>query len=490
MTFHRLCLIIAFIVLSLLPVQAEEVRLFILHTNDIHGHLEEEKGSDPTGGFIRLASVIRSIKAAFPGQVLLLDAGDTALGTPTSGYFKGIPVAKSMQSVGYDVVALGNHEFDWGKDALAAMMKANGAQILCANLVNTADGSYPYAPSTVIERNGLKIGIFGLVAPDTASRTLKSNTVGWSFLPAVPAAKKALAKLPQNLDAVIALTHIGVDADRALAQGVSGIDLIVGGHSHTALQTVVTENGVPIVQSGLYCHYLGVLEVMIDTEKKELKVLSYHLVPIDDSVAIDPQVAAIVESYAQVVRPHLDHTVGTAQAPIMNLPKPTSVDTPLGDFIADALAQQAQVDLAFYNRGGVRGHLASGPLTVRKLYEMFPFDDPVVVLTLKAHELEAVIRQGVTARAQLSPSHNLQVKTMLDGQLQITFRGKPLDQKSTYSIATTHFLATGGDHMSTLKDRPVKKVLPYVRDVLKAYIEAHPEIKTLSPTRIQRLEHT
>ena len=132
LTVCRLLLCLLF----LTPARAEEVRLFLVHTNDIHGHLEATEGTVKSGGFVRVATVIRTLKAAFPGHVLVLDGGDLALGTPTSGLFFGLPTAEAMKSVGYDAIAIGNHEFDWGQEAMARFLKATGATILCANLVN------------------------------------------------------------------------------------------------------------------------------------------------------------------------------------------------------------------------------------------------------------------------------------------------------------------------------------------------------------------
>lgn len=466
----------------LCPAQAEQVRLFILHTNDIHGHLEPvTAGSDTTAGFARTATVIRSIQAAFPGQVLLLDGGDMALGTPTSGLFFGIPTAESLKSLHYDVTTLGNHEFNWGKEKMFAYISATGAATVCANLV-TEDGHPVIPPSHVIERNGAKIGIIGLVAPDTASRSPKAYTQGWRFLDPATATQKALQNLPE-VDAIIALTHIGVPADQKLAREVPQLDLIVGGHSHTALHEPLIENGVPIVQTGCYARFLGVLQVEIDTEADKLKLLSHHLVPIDESIAPDPEVSAIVRGYADKVQPILDKVIGEVQSDILNKPTPGSLDTPLGNYIAEALKTQAQTDVAFYNRGGVRGHLTKGPLTVRTLHEMFPFDDPVTVLEASGQELIDVIEQGTQTRAKLSPSQEI---TYLNGKALLN--GRPIQPRKRYTLAVTGFLSTGGDGMSILNGLKVVRTLPFTRDVMQAHIVQHPRPASPKAGRIQGKE--
>lgn len=473
-----------FILFAPCPGWAEQVRLFLVHTNDIHGHLEASTGAVESGGFVRAATIIGTLKAAFPDRVVVLDGGDFALGTPTSGLFFGLPTAEAMACVGYDAVAIGNHEFDWGQPAMRRLLEASNAPTLCANLLQESDGSHPFPPFTVVEKSGVRLGIVGLVAPDTATRTPAAHTRGWKFLAAEPAARQALDSLPE-VDAVLALTHLGEDGDRALARATPELDLIVGGHSHTALQQPVVENGVPIVQAGCYSKFVGVMEVEVDTEADTLRVLSSRLVPVDLSIAPHPQVGAIVEGYVAQVRPILDRTVGQVSAEVFNKPGVNTVDRSLGNLIADMLRAEAGTDFAFYNRGGVRGSMPAGFLSVRTLHEMFPFDDNVVVLRASGSELKAIVEEGARTQAQLSVS-GMRVALDPDGTARIEVAGQPLRSDATYSFATTNFLATGGDNMATLARLKTERLLPFTRDVVQAYIEKNPTIDPPSTGRVTR----
>ncbi len=451
------------------PATAEEVRLFLLHTNDLHGHLEADVES---GGFVRLATLIRSIKATFPDEVILFDGGDMAVGTPISGLYFGKPMAEAMRSLDYDAVAIGNHEFDWGQQAMAEFLGEVGAPALCANLVETGDGAHPYRPWAIVEKQGVRLGVIGLVAPDTASRAPRSATEGWQFLPPEVAVRRALSEMPE-VDVVVALTHLGVQADQQLAEAVPEIDLIVGGHSHTALQEAIYKNNTPIVQSGSYAQYLGSIELCVDTETDSLKILSYRLIPISDSIGNDPQVSAIVERYAAKLRSTLDRIAAQVNGVVRMTPGQDTIDSPLGNLVADAFRSQTGADVALYNRGGVRNDMAAGPLSVRDIHKLFPYDDPVVVLKMSGAELQTVIEQGSKMRAKLSPSG---LTAILDrsGKAAVLVADSPLDPQQDYTVATTEFLATGGDGMSILAGQTISRKFPFTRDLFLEFLTSQP----------------
>lgn len=465
----------------LLPASAEQRRLIVLHTNDLHGHLEAESDR----GFVRIASLIRAIKQAFPGQVVLLDGGDTSLGTPLSGLNFGVPMAKSMQSLGYDAVTLGNHEFNWGKEKMAHFTGLMGAQILSANLVKTEDSGHPYRPWTVLERNGCKLGVFGLVTPDTYRKAPAAATEGWTFLPPADGARIALQAMPE-VDAVIALTHLGVPEDRALVEEVSGIDLVVGGHTHTALQELVVNKGVPIVQSGCYAQYLGFLELLVDTETNSLEVLQYRLIPVNESTALDPTVNDIVQEYAEKIGPILNRVAGRVQEVVKKSPTEGCYDTPLGNLTCDVMRETTGAEVAFYNRFGVRTDMAAGELTVGGIHKLFPFNDPIVLITVSGQDLARIVLQGTIGGEGPLSASGLTATVHSDGTLSnVLIHGEPLQEERQYTVATTKFLSTGGDGMTEFSRHEVQVVSDYPRVLLERYLETHP---TLTAPKADRLK--
>jgi 2',3'-cyclic-nucleotide 2'-phosphodiesterase (5'-nucleotidase family) len=472
------CLVIWLTFLTLYT-QADQRRLFILHTNDTHGYIE----SYEKGGLERIAALVGYYREMYPGQVLLLDGGDTSLGTPLSGTFYGKPTAELIDLMNYDAVALGNHEFNWGKDKMQALTLSMNTPVLCANLV-TEDGSpQPYAGFTVVERNGVKLGIFGLVTPDTPRRAPVESTRDWKFLEPALAARVALAGMPDDVDAVISLNHLGVAADKDLAQAVPEIDMIVGGHSHSALSEELYQGQTPIVQAGCYGEYLGVAEIEVDTEEDTLRLLNYRLIPALEAEP-DEQAHLIIERYAAELRPLMRRKIATVSERLNKHAPDNSYDTPLGNFISDVFRDQASTDIALYNRGGVRFSMEPGPLTVAQVFELFPFDDPVNVLEATGAQIKLVIEQGtVDGEGPVSTSGLTAVirdQTVSD----IRVNGKPLDPKSIYTIATTRFLSDGGDGMAALSALKRVRTLPFTRDVLQQYLETHSEIHSPGAGRL------
>ena len=446
----------------------EERRLFILHTNDIHGHIE----AYDHGGLERIAAAVKLFRAAFGDEVVLLDGGDTSLGTPLSGTFHGKPTAEIMASMKYDAITLGNHEFNWGKENMRRLTTGMKTPVLCANLVTTDGSDPPYPPYTIVEKSGVKLAVIGMVTPDTYRRAPVEATQGWEFLSPSVAFKSTYPTLP-DVDLVIALTHLGVDADKILLEASPEIDLVVGGHSHTPLQEIVYHSKRPIVQAGCYGQYLGVLEILVDTEANSAQVESYRLLEFDSSSPLDPRAHEIVEQYATELRPILAQVVATVPETLSKLPEANSFDTPLGNFISDVFREQAQTDIALYNRGGVRFDMASGPLTVEDVHKLFPFDDPVTVLRGTGRQIWDIIEQGTVDGEGPLSSSGLEAKFKNGKLYRVWVNGKSIQSRQMYTLATTGFLAGGGDGMTAIRQLQVIRKLPYTRDVLLNYLKTH-----------------
>ena len=387
--------------------ETEELYFCILHTNDMQSaliphspavdyHPEKE---DPTiGGFARLATAvgeIRENKMPEGEPVLLFDAGDFLGGSAfawlaLSGYAAELVI---MQKMGYDAVVIGNHEYDYGPDILAQYLLEAGypeahqkTLVLASN--TEAPPDHPLAARSLYRNagmfeleNGLKVGVFGLIGKD--SILLIGETGDVQFLDQHEAARQAVDELKeQGADVIVGITHSGVDEDRELAREVPGIDVIVGGHCHTALYKPVLQGATIIVQAGSLGMYLGQLELAYNSNTGKVRVRNEEnarpfLIPIDSSFACHPEIDALVREYTLILNAHVDEMTGGKFDDIMSTVarsdfilsnhSPLS-ETPLGNFVTDAMRMVAQevigkrVDVACQANGCIRTSIFPGTM--------------------------------------------------------------------------------------------------------------------------------
>ena len=245
--------------------------LTILHVNDYHGRIKPfiDKTNNPqeqVGGAPCLAAMIKRARAKNPGGTLLLAAGDMFQGSPVSNLFHGAPVMDVMNELKFDAMTLGNHEFDWGIAALTRLRKEARFPFLAANIVdskgNLLSGIRPY---TIVQKGHAKVAVIGLTTSEIAYITKPDNLQGLTF----PGPEAILPRLIQEVrqqgaSIVILLSHLGFEADKRVASAVPGINVIVGGHSHTVIpKPLQTEGGTVIVQAGAYGVYLGVFDILV-----------------------------------------------------------------------------------------------------------------------------------------------------------------------------------------------------------------------------------
>lgn len=462
------------------------IHFVILHTNDLHGHIlpyavKDKKGATiQVGGYDRLGYLVEKIRRNNP--VLLLDAGDISQGTPVSNLFFGEPMAQSMDILHYDAAVVGNHEFDWGLKHLETFIGWCRFPVLAANVMETLPGdrveelprTRPYVMETI---DGVKIGIVGIVTPTTPSISKPSNMKDLIFLQPAPVIKKWIPVLRRKgARIIIALTHLGVDDDVALAKAVPSIDLIVGGHSHTVLEQAVVVGHTTIVQTGSYCRNLGDIDVTMSGGRPRF---DYHLIPIyPDSIPSEPRIAAVMERYRRKVAPLMSRVIGKLN---VDLTRNRTGESTLGDVISDALRRATGADVAFQNSGGIRADLYSGTVKWSDVFTVLPFDDAIVTMNLKGKDILDIINQSVSGTKGLIQVSGLKYTfhettnpdgTVLRAVTGVWIGGKKVDPYATYHVVTSDFLSTGGDGFAAFErgTRVVhgKPLLDAVIDYLKA----------------------
>ena len=387
--------------------ETEELYFCILHTNDMHSELiphspavdcNPEKEDPTIGGFARLATAvdeIRENKMREGEPVLLFDAGDFLGGGPFAWLALNGSAAELtiMQEMGYDAVTIGNHEYDYGPDVLAQyLLKAGYPEAHQETLVlasNTkAPSDHPLAARSLYRNtgmfeleNGLKVGGFGLIGKDAVLVIGETGDV--QFLDQHEAARQAVDELKeQGADVIVAISHSGVDEDRELAQDVPGIDVIVGGHCHTALYEPVLQGTTIIVQAGSLGIYLGQLELAYNPNTGEVRVRNEEndrpfLIPIDDSFACHPEIDALAQEYTLDLNAYIEEVTGGEFDDIMSTVAksdfvlsnvPPFDETALGNFVTDAMRFVAQefigrrVDIASQANGNIRNSIFPGTM--------------------------------------------------------------------------------------------------------------------------------
>ncbi|MFO7979374.1 MAG: bifunctional UDP-sugar hydrolase/5'-nucleotidase [Candidatus Aminicenantes bacterium] len=312
----------------------KEKRLTIIHTNDLHSHLlghspnidytpETVNDDETLGGWARIATVIKEEKQARDHSVLVVDAGDFLMGTLFHMISREEAVELVlMKEMGFDLTTLGNHEFDLKPEGLSRILRAAESkggmpQIIASNLIfdpiEKADDALEQdfkkgliKPYAVLERNGFKIGFFGLLGADAAEVSPFASPV--TFGDAVETAQDMVSKLreEESVDVVICLSHSGIwdkkkkSEDEILAQEVSGIDIIISGHTHTELEEPIFINSTIIVQAGSYGKQVGILDVALN-ENKTVLFKNYNLLEINDSIKGDERISALIEAKKEIV---------------------------------------------------------------------------------------------------------------------------------------------------------------------------------------------
>lgn len=387
---------------DLIPITTDELRFTLLHTNDEHAALIPKPQSDygldgaqTVGGIARVATLVNQIreqKSAENEPVLLVSGGDFISGSPFSWLIlrNYSPELNMMIEAGYDVITLGNHEFDYGPDVLAQYLERVGypemalqVPIVATNM-QIPDG-HPLEKmgieSTHLKRlpNGLVVGFFGMMGIHAANVAPMAAPV--TFTDRVQAASMAVNQLRDNgADVVIMLSHSGEGEESAIAAAVSGIDVIVGGHTHSVLRKPLVVNNTLILQTGTEFQYMGMLEFSFDPATKKLTMLNMpgegsdetYLLPIEESIQEDPRVKVLVDEYAarlsELVSEMTNGEVNSynqiiGKSDVVIPRSPELSETPLGNFVADAMLQAAEkatgrrVDFVFQASGVIRGDL-------------------------------------------------------------------------------------------------------------------------------------
>jgi 5'-nucleotidase len=472
-------------------------RIQIVHTNDIHGHLDVTdtvqggNGSFSQGGLVAMAQQIEKLRSRAPDRTVLVDAGDAWQGTYISNENKGQAITQIMSILRYDAQAVGNHDFDWGQDVLKQRTQEASFPFLCANCADQSGAVPSYLrPYAVKDLGVVKVAMIGLILPGAASIIKDTSIAGLHFLPLAQTVRKYLPEMKQKADLMIAITHVGLEpiipeGDRALATAVPELDVIVGGHSHTALRAATSVGNTIIVQTGAYTANLGDLELVIDLATKKITAAptrSTELVPVAGIAGaksdIVQRVQAIVDDRKAVGKKYTERVVGKILHPLDN----PRAECGLGNMIVDGLleygrSQNWKSEVSFYNMAGVRAPLPAGDITYGQLYQVLPFTNVVMSLDMTGKQLRAVFEAASGSAGRLhvgGATFSYRLANPAGQRLQsATIAGRPLDDLSVYHVVTIDYLYGGGDGHAEFKDATNAIYGDIEVDAVSAYMTAH-----------------
>lgn len=479
-------------------------KLVILHTNDSHSQIDPLDNGQ--GGVLRRKAALDSIRSVNE-NVLLIDAGDAVQGTMYFTIYKGEVEYGMLDELGYDIAIVGNHDFDNGVGELEKNLSRSKTSWLSSNYdFSGAPGlDSIFQPYKVMEYSGKKIGLMGInLVPE--GMIAKGNYDGVIYEDAYKVANETARKLRHDLgaDYVIAVTHIGYDGsvdpnDSHLAMQSEGIDLIIGGHSHSVIDPQneteryywkhVNAKGdtIGVVQAGSRGAYLG--QVTLDLKNGGME---YELLPIDSRFddRIDSSLVAVIDRYRNSVDSIMLIPVG-ATARVLG-----KEDSGLMNFLGEFVANRGKeltgltADMSIINSGGVRRELPEGEISKGMIIDMLPFNNRVVVLEIKGSDLleaiKNVIRRGgndgVTKGVEIT--YNPETKE----PIEINLNGRGLKPDEIYILATIDYLANGGDYMTSLPNaREIARSSQVLYDDLIDYISVQWKDKPLDGSPVKRV---
>ncbi len=487
MNFKKLSfgLITLLLVMALsFTVLAEEVELRIYHINDVHSRVEE--GSYSGMGYAKISTLVDKGRRE-KENVLFLDAGDSFHGQIIANINEGESIAYILNLMNLDALTLGNHDFNYGQDRLTELASTTDFPLLAANLSRDDGNDISFKDDYFIkEYEGLKVGVFGLVTPETRYKTHPKNVEGLIFGDPAVAAQEMVDELRNQVDVLIALSHLGISEESEytsidVAENVDGIDLIVDGHSHHELPNGQLVNDTMILQAGEYAKNLGMVDLIVDNGQiKDMKVSMYTKEMAED-VKPDPIIELVVERLNRANEAITSQVVGTTNVELNGERENVRTgETNLGNLITDAMKWKLDADAAITNGGGIRASIDSGEITQGEVITVLPFGNTAMAIELSGADLKAALEHGVSqypAEEGLFPQvSGIEFTFAGDAEpgnrvQEVWVGGEPLNEDENYVVVTNDFMKAGGDGYSMFTDAPIVSEAGGLEEVVMEYIE-------------------
>lgn len=493
------------------------------HVNDVHAHLDEfaSSGADCTnpsrgcfGGYPRIKTIIQNQRPQY-NDSLWLNVGDEFQGTLFYSFYGGEKIAQTLNQLKFDAMTLGNHEFDGGEEKLGDFLNNLTFPIVCANLKSANEKvRNKVKPYQIFEKQG--IAIIGVTTTDTPN--IANPDDGTVFEDVVESVQRTIDDIKKNtnIKRIAAITHIGYEEDQKLAQSVSGLQLIMGGHSHTLLGDMKDAKGkyptivknkdgdeVFIVTAYRWGEYVGYIDVTYDPQGK---ILAYHGAPIHltNATKQDEDLQRQVKEWRGPFEKFAAEVMGKSEV-VLDQTTCQQGECLLGDFMADAMLSYQKnntqnVDFALINAGGIRATIDEGDITRGEVLTSFPFGNAIVQISLTGKQLWEAL-EGIVSKVNLANGRPVTSFFQVSKGIKVDYNpkanngtklvdvrigGKPLNNGTTYQIVTLDFIAGGGDNFFA----PIKEftTLDTQDEVLTRYIKSQSPVNIKLDKRIEAVD--
>jgi 5'-nucleotidase / UDP-sugar diphosphatase len=442
--------------------QVPNEEIVILHVNDIHANIDN---------FPRFVFMVDSIKKIHK-NVFLLNAGDIFTGSPYVDMYadKGFPVIDLMNDAGFNLSAFGNHEYDYGQEVLALRIKQAKFPFICSNMENIGGMLPNILPTYQFKTNsGLVINVFSIIenSANGLPESHPSKLKGLMFSKGLEIANQ-FKSLKKNANVLIALSHLGIESDDTLAMQMPELDMIIGGHSHTVLDSGKLVNGVLIVQAGARLKFLG--ETTLTFNNGKLIGKKDKLIYVNRAGNSDLKMKDKVDKYNK--NPYFEEVIGQAAEEFANTEE-------IGCFITDAYREYGKSDIAFQNSGGIRiSEIDKGPITRGLIFKLDPFGNKLSLMEMKLDEIKSLIlyasKDGKIDLRVSGINYNIITENIKVRDVLITDNnGQALSADKSYKVAMNDYILntyefnhpnnvqnldiiTANILMEYLKNRPVK----------------------------------
>lgn len=494
--------------------------LVILEINDTHGYAwPYDENDKKIGGFDKIATIVNEVKnesKANKWNFLFLHAGDVTIGMPESDLFNAEPDILALNMMNLDAMTIGNHEFDNPMSVIAKQIRLSKFPVISANIKHKITNETLLKPYVIKEFSDMKVAILGLTTKTTEYTANPATVKDIDFISPLEITKKYIPQLKEQIEPegiIIVLGHLGIigfeekicdgsensvqkikqndkigdpyGGSVSLAQSISGIDIIIDGHTHTIVTTPLKINDTLIIQAGSYSRYLS----RIDLEILNKKIIDYQykLIPIDEQIIPDLDIQNLLNPYYQKSISVLNEIVGYSYVDFENTNDATrKFDTLIGHLVTDAMMWKVstidKVQAALIDGGRIRTGLSAGEISYRNLLRILPFGDKIVILQIKGSDLIETIKWGAIYHPRNSGARlnsyglnytieNNEVKNILIGDSNIEFN-------SIYTIVVNDYIANGGDNYVMLKKAIQYNTNYLLVNALKEYIKTITPIKS------------